>query len=110
MRFSPIYPWLKLLIALQVYQHHLERKRPDWTWLAKWALMAFVALVVGGLAFLLKQSIDSLFDWKMALARAQFRLEDHHSWARAGAAGGLYPPQPPRLFPWQQTFSFWLGG
>lgn len=69
----------------KVYQHHLERKRPDWTWLAKWALMAFVALVVGGLAFLLKQSIDSLFDWKMALARAQFRLEDHHSWARAGA-------------------------
>eukprot|EP00667_Euglena_gracilis_P001858 EG_transcript_1859 len=68
----------------KVYQHHLERKQPDWTWFGKWALMGFVALIVGVIAFVLKQSIDSLFALKMDAARRTFALADPASWWRAG--------------------------
>jgi chloride channel 7 len=68
----------------KVYRHHLEVKPPDWNWLAKWSLMAFVALIVGIIAFVLKQSIDSLHNLKIAEARSHFVLADKTTWWRAG--------------------------
>lgn len=46
--------------------------------------MGFVALIVGVIAFVLKQSIDSLFALKMDAARRTFVLADPASWWRAG--------------------------
>ena len=68
----------------KVYLHHLERKKPDWHWLAKWFLMGAVAVTVGIIAFVLKQSIDSLSKIKMAVAQQNFNIQDKSTWVASG--------------------------
>ena len=60
----------------KVYKHHLELTGPRIEWLFEMLVVAMIGLVVGGINFVLKQTIDWLVAHKWDVARSAFDAHD----------------------------------